>query len=592
MLNGVIPGVLAAACVAVAMFPSALHAQIRAQTVATGFSSPLHYVHDPHSPDVVYIVEQGGLVQTLRNGSRLEPFIDLRGSVSTGGERGLLGMAFDPNIASGRVFFNFTNTNGDTVVARFRRSSANPLRADTASRFDLRWPTGERVIRQPFANHNGGNLVFGPDGYLYIGLGDGGSSNDPQNHAQNPASLLGKMLRIDIAVDDADASGYRVPPDNPFLDGQPLPALAEIWDFGLRNPWRYTFDDLGAGATGALIVADVGQSAREEINYEPLRAGGRNYGWRIREGRIATPGVAATAPAFGPLVDPILDYPRSMGQSITGGYVYRGSALGAAYHGRYFFADYVASRVWSIGLAVNPATGEASATDLIEHTNELGANLGGIASFGRDGSGELYLLTFRGDVIKIAPATGAAPTAPGNLTQLVSGTTVTLSWTAAQGSVSAYQIEAGSRSGAADLAIAFVPGTQTSATFNNVPFGVYRVRVRAINDGVAGGPSNEATVVVGAACSQPSSPSLFPATVSGRVVTLSWQHLSSGAFSSGFRIEAATSADAVGVTVLTVDGALRSLSVAAPPGTYVVQLRALNACGVSEPSNRIAVTVF
>ena len=144
-------------------------------------------------------------------------------------------------------------------------------------------------------------------------MGDGGNGNDPQNFAQNPASLLGKMLRIDINVSDGDPTGYRIPPDNPFLDGQPVAALGEIWAFGLRNPWRYSFDDIGAGATGALLMGDVGQGAREEIDYEPAGAGGRNYGWRLREGLIATPGVPATAPAYGPLVEPIFDYARSVG---------------------------------------------------------------------------------------------------------------------------------------------------------------------------------------------------------------------------------------------------------------------------------------
>ena len=184
------------------------------------------------------------------------------------------------------------------------------------------------------------------------------------------------MLRIDVGVPDSDSAGYRVPADNPFLDRQPISALGEIWDFGLRNPWRYSFDDLGPGATGALIIADVGQAAREEINYEPRGAGGRNYGWRIREGRIATPNVPATTPAFGPLTDPIFDYGRDDGRAITGGYVYRGQALGASYRGRYFFADSETARVWSLGLSVNPTSGEATVVNVIEHTAELGGSLG------------------------------------------------------------------------------------------------------------------------------------------------------------------------------------------------------------------------
>ncbi len=246
-----------------------------------------------------------------------EPFLDLRGAIATGGERGLLGIALAPDFADSRRFFvNFTNRNGDTVIARFLRSETNPLRADPASRFDLLWPSLDRTIDQPFANHNGGHLAFGPDGYLYVGLGDGGSGGDPMNHAQNPRSLLGKMLRIDVAVPDDDPRGYRVPDDNPFVDSDPLVALREIWSFGLRNPWRYSFDDWTRGGTSALILGDVGQDAREEINFEPAGAGGRNYGWRIREGRQAYD--ARTAAAFLPLREPIFDYGRYAGRLCDG----------------------------------------------------------------------------------------------------------------------------------------------------------------------------------------------------------------------------------------------------------------------------------
>jgi glucose/arabinose dehydrogenase len=581
--------VIAAACVAVVIVPSVSLAQIRAQLLATGFSSPLQLVQDPLAPDVVYIVEQGGVVQALRGGSRLEPFIDLRESISTGGERGLLGMAFDPNVASGRVFFNFTNANGDTVVARFRRSPVNPLRADPASRFDLRWPSGERVIRQPFANHNGGNLVFGPDGYLYIGLGDGGSGNDPQNNAQNPASLLGKMLRVDVSVDDADSTGYRIPPDNPFVDGQPTAALPEIWDFGLRNPWRYSFDDVGAGATGALIIADVGQTAREEINYEPFLAGGRNYGWRIREGTIPTPGVPATTPAFVPLIGPIFDYPRSVGQAITGGYVYRGTALGSPYFGRYFFADFATSRVWSLGLAIN-AAGEATAANLVEHTAEIGGNLNGIASFGRDAAGELYLLTFSGRVLKLVSSVATEP--PANLTSSISGSTVVLSWAAPAGAApTAYRLEAGTTPGGSNVGVVSAPNTQTTLTFTNVPPGTYYARVRSVTSGGDSPPSNEAVIVVGAGgCSPPAAPTQFASVVNGRIVTLSWA-LAVGSAST-LQIEAGSHAGAGDLAVITVEGSSRGLQVQAPPGVYFARLRAANACGISAASHEIVVTVF
>src|SRR6185503_13809673 len=255
------------------------------------------------------------------------------------GEQGLLGLAFPPDAAiSQRFFVNFTNRGGDTVVARFRRSS-NPLVADAESRFDLRWGgASQTVIEQPFANHNGGHLAFGPDGYLYIGLGDGGSGNDPDHRSQNPRELLGKMLRIDVNVPDTDGAGYRVPPDNPFLSSGPSGTRPEIWSFGLRNPWRYSFDDPARGGTGALVIGDVGQNRWEEIDYEPARRGGRNYGWRNREG--TSEHVTTLPPAFEPLTNPIYEYGHSVGSAVIGGYVYRGTRLGAAFRGRYFFADF------------------------------------------------------------------------------------------------------------------------------------------------------------------------------------------------------------------------------------------------------------
>jgi len=396
-------GVMAVA-VAIGLLPVAAQAQLRSQAViSSGLGAPIALVPDPAFANVMDVVEQGGLVKVLRAGVLdATPFADLRSFTAASGERGLLGMAFAPD-ASGRVFFNYTNLTGDTVVSRYTRTPANPLVVDPASRLDLRWPSGDRFIRQPFANHNGGHLAFGPDGYLYIGLGDGGSAGDPFNNAQNPASLLGKMLRIDVNVPESDARGYRVPDDNPFVDRQPIAALTEIWDFGLRNPWRYTFDDWALGGTGALVIADVGQDAHEEINWEPYGAGGRNYGWRLREGRF--PYDTRTSAAFLPLTEPIHDYPRTNGMSITGGYVYRGSALDPMFNGRYFFADFVAGRVYTIGLALDAAQ-QARAVDLLELTDMLGGSteLGQISSFAVDVAGELYLLSYsRGRIYKIMP---------------------------------------------------------------------------------------------------------------------------------------------------------------------------------------------
>ena len=365
---------LAAAVVTCLLAPITALAQapIRTTTVVTGLTGPVAYVADPMDRAASLVVEQRGTIRSVRNGvidSIL--FLDLRNQISSGGERGLLGLAFPPDAATSRRFYvNFTNADGHTVVARYTRGANG--RVDTGSRFDLVWPDGRRFIEQPYSNHNGGNLAFGPDGYLYIGLGDGGSGGDPLNNAQNPNSLLGKMLRIDVSVADTDSRGYRVPTDNPFVSRTPVAAMTEIWAFGLRNPWRYSFDDWTRGGTGALVIADVGQGAREEVNWEPRGRGGRNYGWRLREGRAAYD--ARLPAAYQPLTEPIHDYTHGDGQSITGGFVYRGRALASAFNGRYFFADYVAGRVFTLGVVLDDRQ-EARAVDLSELTESLAASL-------------------------------------------------------------------------------------------------------------------------------------------------------------------------------------------------------------------------
>ncbi len=388
-----------------------VYAQLQAQTYASGFQSPVAFVQDPTDRAVQFVLEQGGRIRVVRSGATLETdFLNLGGAVSCCGERGLLGLAFAPDYASsGRFYVNFTDTSGNTVVARFTRSS-NPTVANPSSRFDLRLEPTRRFIVQPFSNHNGGHLAFGPDGYLYIGLGDGGSANDPDHRAQNPAELLGKMLRIDVNVPNEDASGYRIPPDNPFLGGNP--ARDEIWAFGLRNPWRYTFDDVTRGGTGAMVIGDVGQNRFEEINYEPRGRSGRNYGWRNREG--AHDNVTSRPLAYGPPTDPIFEYGRTDGVSVTGGFIYRGTRLGSAHRGRYFFADY-SGRVWSLGLTID-ATGEARASDRREHTSELGGQtaLGSISSFGVDAEGELYIVSHStGRIVRISAPLSAPATPTG-----------------------------------------------------------------------------------------------------------------------------------------------------------------------------------
>jgi glucose/arabinose dehydrogenase len=402
---------LVTACLLITLQPRLVsQSGLRASVHASGLASPVAVVQDPLNGSIQFVVQQAGRIRVVQGGSVLgADFLNLTPEVGCCGERGLLGLAFPPDAASsGRFFVHFTNRDGNHVIARFRRSS-NPLVADSGSRFDLKW-NGSPIIVQPFANHNGGHLAFGPDGFLYIGLGDGGSSNDPGHRAQNPAELLGKMLRIDVNVPDADAAGYRVPSDNPFLTSGPAGTRPEIWAFGLRNPWRYSFDDPALGGTGALVIADVGQNAFEEIDYEPPRRGGRNYGWRNREG--AHTNITTLPPAFQPLVDPVFEYGRSSGGSVTGGYVYRGRALGQAFYGRYFFGDYVSGRIWSIALSVG-GNGEAQASDLLEHTSELGGRIA-VSSFGVDAAGELFIANHEaGTILRVTGPPIAPPTPTG-----------------------------------------------------------------------------------------------------------------------------------------------------------------------------------
>ena len=385
-------------------------AQLRTVTYVSGVSSPTAFVQDPSAPTLQYVTEQRGVIRVIKDGVlQSTPFLNITSLVKCCSEQGLLGLAFPPNYgSSGRFFVNYTRAgDGRIVVARYRRSG-NPLVADPQG-FSLVWSTGEDSIRHPFSNHNAGCMNFGADGYLYISQGDGGSGGDPEGNAQNPNELLGKFLRIDINVPDSHPQGFVVPPGNAGL------ARPEIWSLGWRNPWRFSFDPPALGGTGAMLVADVGQDAYEEIDYEPAGRGGRNYGWNVREGAHPYPNGGTTTQ---PLVDPIYDYDHVTGRSITGGYVYRGSAI-PALRGRYFFADYATRRVWSLALRVN-GSGEASPAqqgDIADHTTELGGptTLGSISAFGMDAVGELYIVSYSsGTILKIV-GSFTPPAPPANL---------------------------------------------------------------------------------------------------------------------------------------------------------------------------------
>jgi glucose/arabinose dehydrogenase len=579
--------------------PAVAHAALRATLLAQGFTRPVAVILDPVVPGVIYLVQQDGLVLTFQNGvQRPTPFLDLRTVISGGNdERGLLGMAFPPDAAAtGRVFVNFTNKigAGDTVIARFTRSAGDPLVVDPASRFDLRWPAAggarQPFIVQPFSNHNGGNLVFGPDGYLYIGLGDGGSGDDPMNNAQTGSTLLGKMLRVDVS--GSSPNGYTIPPDNPIF---PVPnTLPEIWAFGLRNPWRYTFDDQGPGATGALIIGDVGQGAREEIDYEPVGRAGRNYGWRVFEGTIENPNLPPQAPGFQPLTAPTFEYTHAVGQAVTGGYVYRGTALGASFQGRYFYADCVAGRIWSLALTIG-ALGDALASDNVDHTAELGGPFRCVGAFARDGGGELYFMDFdyvnggvgNGRVFRIdAGGVAAVPGTPTGLFAAVQGSDVTITWTppVSGGTPTGYVMEAGTQPGLANVGA--VPASSPGLFFSGVPDGTYYVRVRATNASGSSPPSSDLVLSVGCA-GAPAAPTTLNSSVAGSLVGLNW-NVEPGTVSTLVEVGYGP-----GQTALTASFAAPTagLSVNAPPATYYVRVRAVNACGQSAPSVERTIVV-
>ncbi|WP_329066761.1 PQQ-dependent sugar dehydrogenase [Streptomyces sp. NBC_01429] len=320
--------------------------------------------------DTVWIAERAGTVRVLDDQGLGEPVLDISGETTTDGERGLLGVAFDKEFA--HFYISFTDREGTSNVDEF------------AVRDGEIQPDTRRTVltqTQPYSNHNGGDIRFGPDGYLYIAFGDGGSGGDPHGNGQNLGTLLGKLLRID----PGGGEPYAIPPDNPFVDDPN--AKDEIWSYGLRNPWRFSFD----AGSGDLLIGDVGQSAWEEIDWAPADSeGGENYGWSQMEGNHAFRG--GTEPANH--VPPIHEYDRSgLGCSVTGGYVYRGEAI-PALQGQYLFSDYCDGTVRALEVENGQVTGE----------NDLGVSGGQVISFVEDGDGELYVLDIAGSISRIDPA--------------------------------------------------------------------------------------------------------------------------------------------------------------------------------------------
>jgi len=345
--------------------PLALPQEIALRQIASGISDPTDIQSRPDDTGRLFFVQQAGLIRVFRNGAVVaQPFLDIRARVSSGGERGLLGLAFPPGFASsGRFFVNYTNLSGNTVIAQYRISGDADV-ADPASEIIL------LTITQPFPNHNGGHLRFGPDGYLYIGMGDGGSAGDPQNNGQRLDSLLGKMLRVDV---ESSPGQLLTPSQNPFVNR--VGARGEIWSFGLRNPWGFSFDR----ANHDLYIADVGQNLYEEVDYQPAAShGAENYGWRTMEGLHCYN--AASCDLQG-LTLPVLEYSHSstMGCSVTGGFVYRGKAW-PGLRGTYLYGDYCNGTIWGL---------ERHGT---VWTNRVLLNSGmNITAFGEDQTGELYV---------------------------------------------------------------------------------------------------------------------------------------------------------------------------------------------------------
>ncbi len=475
------------------------------------FTSPVDLQNAGDGSDRIFVVEQAGRIYVFENNPNTavkKIFLDIVDSVSSGGEMGLLGLAFHPNYESNGYFYlNYTKSlpYRRTLISRFKVSSTNPDSADRSSATIL------MEITQPFSNHNGGQLAFGPDGYLYIALGDGGSGGDPDNNGQNKSSLLGKLLRID--VDQTQGSlNYAIPPDNPFKNNT-QGFKEEIYAYGLRNPWRFSFDF----PTGRLWCGDVGQSSREEID---IIVNGGNYGWRCYEGTLPYNTAGCTGTDYLP---PIWDYPRSEGYSVTGGYVYRGPNLPELY-GKYIYGDYGTRKIWALSYdGVNPATNQLLLT----------AN-SAISSFGVDLNNELYVVGYNGIINRFTPT--APIVAPSNLrVTFNSPTSATLNWNDNSNNEIGFKIER--KMGSGDfILIDSVGANVTTYTDNSISDNeIYSYRVFAYNSNAVSGYSNIVSInsvipVLG--------PELY-AAVQGNSVTLEWTTITEKN-NRGFEVERAS----------------------------------------------------
>ena len=376
-----------------------IFSDIGAEKIASGFDKPVFICSIPNSNDSHIVLEQKGTIRIINKNQVMRSyFLDIRDRVHKplfpGDEMGLLGLAFDPSFEiNNNVYIHYNDKNDNTIISRFK--VYNGIASKVSEKIILQ-------IKQPYSNHNGGTITFGLDGYLYIGLGDGGSAGDPEKRAQDLSSLFGSILRIDINTDD----NYLIPKDNPFVNIEN--AKSEIWSYGLRNPWRFSFDKL----TGDMLIGDVGQSLWEEINFEPfLSKGGKNYGWNILEGNHCYPEDSKCSSDG--LTMPSFEYPNNAnyaktlfgikqpnmdGCSITGGYVYRGDKL-KGMNGKYIFGDYCTGKIWSINIS------EGNGENLENHTTSIMNSIGKkefyLSSFGQNNDGEIFIVDYNGTIYKL-----------------------------------------------------------------------------------------------------------------------------------------------------------------------------------------------
>lgn len=421
----------------------------------SGFSGPVNLQHA--GDDRLFVVEQDGIIKIMEADGTVNPtpFLNISSLVSNGSEQGLLGLAFHPDYANNGFFYvNYTNTGGDTQISRFSVDAGNPDIANPASELFILF------YDQPFSNHNGGSVVFGPDGYLYISSGDGGSGGDPGNRAQNLTLLLGKILRIDI--DNVEGgNNYAIPPDNPFATS--TVNRKEIWAYGMRNPWKISFDS----ANGDLWIGDVGQENIEEIDRAGLTEAGLNYGWRCYEG--SDPFNTAGCPPIGDLTFPIAEYSSAAGSgncSITGGFVYRGD-LYADLQGLYFFGDVCSGMIGTVD----------SSGNLVDHGNYSGSWV----SFGEDVNKQLYILDIGGSIYKIVGDELSSPdfNSNNNLVMIPNPATEKISFELSFGQIS--QIVISDIKGSIVISDLNIATSQKEINVENLSPGIYLARVSTAN---------------------------------------------------------------------------------------------------------------